>query len=285
MNLAKVRLLVSMTIAILLLTLVSACKKNIDSPIAPSEFTKTQRLELGKLLQSSIALDHDNFQILPNAPPFDTSLYWFTQTLYDQATNAMRLDFQSPEEDRWGDESWPITVLVDDEPNAFILPGGYFYITTGLLKSLETEHELYYILALEATLMNENFLLDRLISEINSSALIDLINGNASPGASPTKSLAVSLSSLAFDPEEVYDVDLLVGPTICNTSSWSRRGIETIIEKLTNLEGWLLYRPSYPDRQEIISTLTIDSDKNCGFLETNNPSNSGYQRYVLDVLN
>jgi len=57
-----------------LLTLFSACTKKPATPVAPSEFTKEQRLELGELIRSAIALDQDNFEILPKAPPYDTSV-------------------------------------------------------------------------------------------------------------------------------------------------------------------------------------------------------------------
>ena len=191
-------------LAALLLCLMTACTKPPAPTIAPSEFTKTQREELGELLQNAIALNNEQFEILPKSPPYDTSVYWLVQRLYDQATNVMRIDHQAPSDNHWNrDRQWPVTILVSDSKNAFILPGGYIYLTTGLLKSLQEEYELYYILTFEAMLMNEGFLLDRLVSEVNTNTLSDLVNGNASPGGIPSKSLAETLSMLVFDPEDI----------------------------------------------------------------------------------
>lgn len=47
------------------------------------------------------------------------------------------------------DLNWHYTVIEDESVNAFALPGGYIYITTGMLKNLETEAQLAAILAHE----------------------------------------------------------------------------------------------------------------------------------------
>ncbi len=45
--------------------------------------------------------------------------------------------------------SYIIKVVEDKEPNAFTFPGGFMYVTTGLLKLVESEHEMAAILAHE----------------------------------------------------------------------------------------------------------------------------------------
>ncbi len=44
---------------------------------------------------------------------------------------------------------YTIKVVEDNEPNAFTFPGGFMYVTTGLLKLAESEHELAAVLAHE----------------------------------------------------------------------------------------------------------------------------------------
>ncbi len=45
--------------------------------------------------------------------------------------------------------SYTVKVVDDEEPNAFTFPGGFMYVTTGLLKLVESEHELAAVLAHE----------------------------------------------------------------------------------------------------------------------------------------
>lgn len=45
--------------------------------------------------------------------------------------------------------TYSIKVVEDKEPNAFTFPGGYMYVTTGLLELAESEHELAAVLAHE----------------------------------------------------------------------------------------------------------------------------------------
>ncbi len=268
-----------------ILLLILACAKPPEPVVAPSDFTKAQREELGLMLQNAIALNDENFTILPKSPPYDTSVYWFLQTLYDQATNVMRIDHQAPSDNHWTkSSSWPVTVLKSDTKNAFILPGGYFYITTGLLKALSEEYELYYIMTFESTLMNEGLLLRRLVSEVNGNALADLINSNASPGGDATQSLAQALSTLIFDPADVMENDQLTADAICNTSQWDRLGILPIIDTYDNDLEWLYYRPSFDDRQNYVLNMDLSAPEDCGSHKTNNATGNGYKRYVLDQL-
>lgn len=45
--------------------------------------------------------------------------------------------------------AYTVKVVEDNEPNAFTFPGGYMYVTTGLLKLVESEHELAAVIAHE----------------------------------------------------------------------------------------------------------------------------------------
>ena len=67
-------------IALLILSsLFHSCKKDAVDPIAPSEFTKAQQEELGDAIHNAILQDQSHFRILPNAVPYDTTVYWMIQ--------------------------------------------------------------------------------------------------------------------------------------------------------------------------------------------------------------
>ena len=248
----------------------------------PSDFTKAQREDLGDKIQIAIANETTIFKVLPNIPPYDTSVYWYIQTLYDQVTNPLRIDNFAPDHNRWNlERPWRITVLDHPERNAFSIPGGHFYITTGFLKALETEHELYYILAFEASMMNEKVLLNRLISEHNTTKLVDIAEGRRVADGTNARTLALAVEDLDFDEGEVLQVDELTADLICETSIYDRRGVLSILDRLQNDDDHQWFRNRYvdgPSRSDYIQN--VIAPEGCGNLI----QNGGYSRYVLDVL-
>ena len=266
----------------------TACHRDDPIPIPPEAFTKIQQEQLGDLLSQAIAWDTDRFHILPHKAPYDTTVYWLVQRLYDQATNLMRIDHQSPTENRWSKKRpWKVHILVNSGLNAFVLPGGAFYITTGLLKALEEEYELYYILSFEAALMNEGLLLERMSAEINTTKLLNLVEQNYSAEDIDVLKAAIIFSMLAFEEEEVRQNDAYTLNAICKTSQWSRFGLIPLLDSYggsdENME-WFAYRPFHPDRKEWILNYQTESPEECGNMESNNASGKGYKRYVLDIL-
>ena len=265
-----------------ILNLFSSCEKSSIHPLKPSEFNKELREQLGDVTRVAIVNDATNFNILPNIPPYDTSVYWYVQNLYNQVINPLRIDNQSRETDRWNtNRLWRVTILDDEKINAFVIPGGHFYITTGFLKAMETEHELFYVLAFEASLMNEKILLNRLISEYNTTILEDVSKQVPSEDGTDAQAVALSLKDLDINEEDVIEVDFFAADLICGTSVFDRKGIISIIDRLGNNPDFVWLQNRFydnPSRKDLIENI-IDAD-NCGSLK----SNGGYQRYVLDIL-
>ncbi|MFK7806836.1 MAG: M48 family metalloprotease [Saprospiraceae bacterium] len=262
--------------------LFSSCHRENTENISPEDFTKAQRTMLGDILQRSISsiTNRDHFELLPNEAPYDTT-YQFIQKLYDQATSFMRLDNQSPSDNKWEDRSWPVHILVDETANAFVLPGGAFYITTGLLKSLEEEYELYYILSFEANLVHERLLLERLLSSFNSVKLSNMIARDLGPDNSDVRAVSRTLRQMNFDTDEVFSNDRNTVHSICETSQWDRSGLLSILNKLERENGWLAYRPSCSNRAEWLLDFEV---VDCGTLRSNNNLGEGYRAFVLDPL-
>ncbi len=271
----------STTVLILLaFVLLYSCVPEYEEPIIPpSQFTKQQREALGDKVKIAIAFEDERFPVIPNIPPYDTTIYQFVQTLYDQATNNMRRDRRSPQNNRWNpDRSWDITILSRPEKNIFVIPGGGLYLTSGLLRSLETEHELYYLLAFEASLMNERFLFYQIINRINTNALTKIADGSArrdDPGAQDIVDL---IDNLEFDADQVRSLDQITLELICESSIMDPLGISRIAEQPDDDWFWLDYRANYNGRAERLRQFTEEED--CGDFKTN----GNYARYVLSRL-
>ena len=263
-------------------SLFTSCQKSNIEPLKPSEFNKELREQLGDLTRVAIANDETHFNVLPNVPPYDTSVYWYVQNLYNQVINPLRIDNQSTEADRWNyNRLWRVTILEDEELNAYAIPGGHFYITTGFLKALETEHELYYVLAFEASLMNEKLLLNRLISEYNTTKLEEIVKRVPTDDGTDSQAIALSLKDLDFNEEDVLEVDFYTADLICQTSIYDRKGIISILDRLENEPNFTWLQNRFFDsasRKDFVESVV--NANNCGSLKTN----GGYLRYILNVL-
>ena len=261
----------------------SSCRKDPYIPLT-SDFTKAKREHLGDLVKVAISADPVNFPVLPLSHDFD-STYWYIQKLYNQATSAIRVDGFSPADNRWNaNRDWQLTILnKNDLKTAFITPGGHLYLSTGLLKSLTKENQLYYILAFEATLMNEKFLFNRLINQYNTTTLENLLNGTPSNNDPTLKDIAETISNIEFDTDVVEDIDRRAVSLICKTSIFDRSGIISVLDLLDESNTkWLQTRKSYDVRNQLdyILNLPVSSQGDCGDFV----SNGGYQKYVLDSL-
>jgi len=262
--------------------LLYSCAPAYEEPIIPpSQFTKYQREALGDKVKIAIAFEDERFPVLPDIPPYDTTVYKFVQTLYDQATNEMRIDRRSPQNNKWNpDRPWKITILNLPEKNIFVIPGGGIYLTTGLLRSLETEHELYYLLAFEASLMNEKFLFYQLINRINTNALTKIVDGSARRDDPSADDIVALIDSLEFEADQVIALDKLTLDVICNTSIMDPMGIARIADQIDNDWFWLDYRTNYIGRKDRLQLLLDEQEESCGDFRTN----GNYARYVLSRL-
>ena len=265
--------------AFLLLLLLTACNKKPDLPDL-EEFTRADREKLGEFIEWEMTND-GVYAILPQTPPYDT-LYWYVQTLYNQATSVIRRDQQSPSNNRWNQlRSWDVSIIDSDEKTAFALPGGNLYLSTGLLESLEKEYELYYFLAFEASLMHEDFLLKRLVREYNAITLRNVVSGSAPANSTTLDIIAEELPMLVFETETVESIDRETVKTICQTSVYNRVGIAPFILNSDNEEAaWLAARKSYNGRAEHLQSIEIDGGFDCG----NFKGDGQYAKFVLGFL-
>jgi len=274
------RLICGFFVSCLLVTF-AGCKPEPINPPSSESITKSEREKLGKTLLGLLKNRPVEYPILENAGK-DTTVYQFVQTLYNQATAMMRLDLNSPAGNRWNQErDWAIYILENDAViDAFTLPAGDLFITTGFLKNIEREYELFYLLSFEANLINEKYLLNRMVSEYNTVNLLSIINGAVESNGISVAQVMKDATEFVFSESEVGDIDAETVPSICNTSVYRGDGISEIIaHEVGATNYWLQKRMNYDSREEAIIKLSSDAG-NCGSLRTT----GAYQDYVLDIL-
>ncbi len=263
---------------LVLFCLLSSCQGDPIEIPQEDVFTKEKREQLGSLLMNDILASNE---FLPQLPPYDTSIYWYVQTLYSQASSIMQLDKHSPSDNRWT-KDWEIFIIDNNEAkHAYTLPGGNLFITTGMLKNFKKEYELYSFLTFEAVLMNEGHLLDLLKQEYNSLTLLNLIEGRPTASGITIQDLAQDFPDLVFAADAVKETDQETVSSICNTSILESTGINPSLFNPDFQDAlWLTTRESYGNRATVIQGFADDNVGDCG----HNLGSGNYQRFVLDVL-
>lgn len=260
-------------IVCLVVFLASSCQPDNFDTIKPSEITKQDREELGDKIFVAINNAPDQYPVVPNIPPYDTTVYYFTQRLFDQVSNPIR-------NTGWtANRPWKVTILDKEEKDAFTIPGGYLFITKGMLLDLREEFELYYVLAFEASLIDNKYLFTRLINRYNTEVINDLSNGDMS-GNPDVLELATVLSQLEMEAEDVLAADQNTADLICESSLFDRRGIISILQNTFDDSMEWLNKKNYLNRAGTINSLLDDEINDCGDFQ----SNGNYQRYILDIL-
>ncbi len=261
----------------LLALLFTACQ---GDPSVPDEraLTKEKLEKLGSMLQQALL---DKQELLPVLPPYDTSAYWYLQTLYTQATSNMHLDRRSPTNNKWDqDRQWKVFILKNEEERmAFTLPGGDFFITTAMLKSFKKDYELYALLSFEATLMNDGHLLAQWTKEYNSLTINNLIEGNEQPNPLTAAVLANGMTNFVFDTEAIEAVDKAAIDNTCSTSILDPIGLLPFLANPSyGTANWYKTRPSYLGRTDRLPEM---ADKRCNNVQQDK---GNYKRFVLNVL-
>ena len=249
-----------------------ACEEDFDLPVL-DDFTKAERERFGELLETAF-LELPQNTVLPDTGRY-VPVYALVQALYDQASNAYRRDVQAA--DRWtADRAWTVTITTDDAATLRAFPGGRVVLSTGLLRQLTQEYELYHLLSIEATLVQEGLLLEQLVADYGLESL-ELIAGADRPETlSVFQNLATAYPTLPLAPERLAAADPRAQAHICMSSLYAPFGAVLFLEKFGEA-AYYQTRPAYGGR---LTRLRAFSGDNCGTLE----GNGSYASRVLANL-
>ncbi len=138
--------------------------------------------------------------------------------------------------------SYTIKVVEDKEPNAFTFPGGFMYVTTGLLNMVESEHELAAVLAHEIahnTRMHAIRMIEkesRLSIPVLLAMLVAVfVRGKASDHAAQIVSKVVQVLMLGYSRDMEREADEAAFVYL-RRAGFNPVGLLTFFEKLARLE-------------------------------------------------
>ncbi|MEP0987010.1 M48 family metallopeptidase [Ekhidna sp.] len=135
-------------ILFLVVLVIFSCKKTDEL----TDFTEADEILLGEKLAAVIS-ESQNYAIIPtegNSIP-----YGYANSRLLELVNSSSIT-------KGEDFIWTITLLEDESRQAFALPGGYFYVTTGMIFYLENEDQFSGLLAHLVAHINQSHITERL---------------------------------------------------------------------------------------------------------------------------
>ena len=162
--------------------------------------------------------------------------------------------------------------------NAFATPGGYVYLYTGLLKTMDNEAELAAVMAHEISHIVARHSIKRLQTAMGVALLQQLVLGESSEALNAAVNIGLGLSLASYSRENEREADSY-GITYMTRAGYNPNGSVTMFEKLASMsDGSTNYFEglisSHPDTQERIanvkaqinamgnlSSLTYNTDK------------------------
>ncbi len=132
------------------------------------------------------------------------------------------------------DIEYHFTVIKKDELNAFALPGGYIYIYTGLLKTLDNEAQLAGVLGHEVGHVTARHATERLTAMYGYQLLVTLILGD-DPNfwAKLTSDIFSTTGFLAYSRKNEYEADML-GTGYAYAAGYDPSGMSQLLGKLAS---------------------------------------------------
>ncbi len=250
----------------------TACNEAPNKVISinPEELTTEDEVKIGKAFQLALESNDDAFNILDKSEYPEA--YAYVEQLFDAMLNTApvqrRLEF-----------NWSVKIIHDDDVRtAFFLPGGHFYVYTGLLKYLDSESELLGVIGHEMYYVDTDLLINRIKQEYGGVMLGDLLLENTVP---ELPDYAEEVPHLTFSESKVVLADSFAVEMIC-PFLYEPSGIKKILERAKEEEVpplWLESRQGkYDTRIQHLSAEVA----NCGLPGVTNEEN--YGRFKVEYL-
>jgi predicted Zn-dependent protease len=178
------------------------------------------------------------------------------------------------------------TAVEDDSINAFALPGGYIFITKGMLGKLESEQQLAAILAHETTHVVARDTAAAMSKEIGIGLLLSAVSSaGTSEGVITAADLARQILGLRYSRQDEYEADI-GGLEYMVRAGYNPRGMLETMQMLeeegksARVPEFFSTHPSPANRQAYIRS-RIESRYTAAPFQA--PTDD-YRRYVLEKL-
>lgn len=262
----------ALPLLLLVFALFTACNKTPDKVISinPNELTTADQIKIGEAFQIALETNSDKFPILSKADFPEANAY--VSTLFNTMLNTSQIQHRR-------DYNWSVQIVKNDELcTAFFLPGGHFYVYTGLLKYLDTESELLGIIGHELHYVDTDALVERMRQAFGGVILGDILLENPVP---ELPDFAAQMPLLDFEEEKVTAADAFAIQLIC-PFLYEPSGIKKVLEKSENEEVKPLWLETRPANLESRLLALNSASEACGLPGVSNEAS--YQKFKLEYL-
>ncbi|PKL42253.1 MAG: hypothetical protein CVV41_15880 [Candidatus Riflebacteria bacterium HGW-Riflebacteria-1] len=130
------------------------------------------------------------------------------------------------------DLTWRFAVLDTDEVNAFAAPGGYIYVTKGLMKMCQTESELAGVVAHEMGHVDKKHSVRQAEkSGLMTALVIGMGLYKKTQKAAPIAAIAAYFANLKFSRDDEYEADACAVKYM-HASGYNPQGLLTFFDKI-----------------------------------------------------
>lgn len=184
----------------LLLSTCAAGKLNV--------FSIEQDKELGRQVSEEIASNPAEYPILSESS--NREVYSYVKGIVQKLLSSGKIKYRN-------EFAWEVKIINDDETlNAFVTPGGYIYLYTGLMKFLDSEDELAGVLGHEMAHADQRHSTQRMTQSYGIATLISVVTGKAESGV--IEQVAAGLLQLKFGRNHETEADSYSVVYLCGTN-------------------------------------------------------------------
>jgi predicted Zn-dependent protease len=135
---------------------------------------------------------------------------------------------------------YEFTLVRDETPNAFALPGGKVFITAGLMQLMQNERQLAAVLAHEVAHVSAEHNVDGLQRQMGAEVLnklvSELVGGTTGQAAAAATQLASQMALLKYTRDDEYEADFY-GIRFMARAGYNPWGMVELLERLNSLGG------------------------------------------------
>ncbi|MBN2227067.1 MAG: M48 family metalloprotease [candidate division Zixibacteria bacterium] len=162
------------------------------------------------------------------------------------------------------DIDYHFAIIESDQVNAFAAPGGYIYLYTGLLKTMENEAELASVMAHEISHIVARHSIKRLQVAMGVAMLQELVLGESSEALNTAVNLGLSLSFAEYSRENEREADSY-GVMYMTRAGYNPEAALTMFQKLASMSDgspnfFERLSLSHPETQERITNTNSQID-------------------------
>ncbi|WP_232826509.1 M48 family metallopeptidase [Lewinella sp. IMCC34183] len=247
--------------------LATSCTKDGDLNV----FSVEQELELGRQTDAEIRSMPGEYPILErSAYP---QAYAYLQGMVDEIVREGQVSY--------ADEfPYTVTLIDSDVENAFATPGGFIYVYTGLVATLETGDELAGVLGHEIAHAARRHATNQLTKQYGFSTLVSLVTGSSDPGL--LGRVAGSLLSLQFTRSDEKEADDYSVDYLCQTN-YAANGAAGFFEQIQDQPSPPAFLSSHPSPANRVEDINARADdKNCSTLTSDRVDFQAFQARVTN---